>query len=92
MKLLGIILAVCCLCGCQNQDSSQPYVVIHRDGRVWRLDGEPMSRPLFDDGVWLFKNRAGQKCRVRKHNVEVKPWKEFSRSDDQRYVYDYAWE
>lgn len=78
--------------GCQGQDLSQPYVVVHSDGRVWKLDGEPMSRPLFDEGVWLFKNRAGYKCRVRKHNVVVKPSKDFWLDEGQQYVYDHVWE
>lgn len=90
MKRVCLLVVLALFVGCQ--DSSQPYVVIHRDGRVWELQGEPMSRPLFDDGVYLFKNVEGRKCRVRKENVQVKPARGFSLSEDQQYVYDYAWE
>jgi len=38
---LAATLCVGIFCGCPAQDTSQNYVVVHNDGRVWLLEAEP---------------------------------------------------
>lgn len=83
------------LAGCQ--DTSQPYVIVHQDGRVWEVLFEPGTLgPGLLSGkpfCWGFRNAEGFRCAVSAGNSRVVPKSEFDFDPSRHhYTYEHVWE
>lgn len=98
-KIVLLLLGFLCLSGCQ--DTSQPYVVIHVDGRVWELDFEPYQGGVTGLRGWWdkyiqFRNADGFTCAILPGNCKVMTASVFEKlhydPDIHHYTYEHVWE
>lgn len=83
LLVLGIALGLALTSGCQ--DTSQEYVVVHADGRVWRLPSEPYIGGKHGLCGWgtraiCWRNPERFRCAVLPENAQVMPLAEFDMS------------